>query len=91
MSKAEDLYRFRCSACHSLGEEEGLGPGLKGVTKKRNHAWLARWLKEPDRMLADKDPIAVGLYNKYNKVRMPNLKLSDTDIEALIKFMSEGI
>jgi protein SCO1 len=87
MSKAEDLYRFRCSACHSLGSKDGLGPGLQGVTKKRDKLWLARWLKEPDKMLAEKDPIAIDLYNRYNKILMPNLRLSDSDVEALIKFM----
>mgnify|MGYP000082195078 FL=1 len=38
-------------------------------------------------MLADKDPIAVDLYNRYNKIVMPNLKLSDSDVEALIDYM----
>ena len=88
-SKAEDIYRFRCSACHSLDEKDGLGPGLKGVTKKRDHVWLVKWLKEPDKMLAGKDPIAVNLFNQYNKLQMPNLKLSDSDIEAVIKYMAE--
>jgi protein SCO1 len=88
LSKAEDLYRFRCAACHSLGSEDGLGPGLSGVVKKRDRAWLKRWLIEPDKMLAEKDPIAISLYEKYNKVLMPNLKLSDADVEAIITFLA---
>jgi protein SCO1 len=87
MSKGEDLFRFRCSACHSLGNEDGLGPGLLGVTQRRDKAWLARWIKTPDKLLAEKDPIAIDLYNRYNKVRMPNLRLNDSDVEDLIKYM----
>jgi protein SCO1 len=87
LSKAEDVYRFRCSACHSMGSDSELGPGLAGVTLKRDRAWLQRWLKEPDKMLVEKDPVAVELYNRYNKIIMPNLRLSDSDIEALILFM----
>jgi protein SCO1/2 len=64
-----------------------LGPGLQGVSKVREKAWLTRWLKTPDKLLAEKDPIAVDLYNRYNKIVMPNLKLSDSDVEALIDYM----
>jgi protein SCO1 len=87
MSKGEDLFRFRCSACHSLGNEDGLGPGLLGVTQRRDKAWLARWIKTPDKLLAEKDPIAIELYNRYNKILMPNLRLNDSDVEALISYM----
>jgi len=57
------------------------------VTLRRDRAWLQRWLKEPDKMLAEKDPTAINLYNRYNKIIMPNLRLSDSDIEVLILFM----
>jgi len=87
ISKAEEVYRFRCSSCHSLGTDSGLGPGLYGVTMQRDRAWLKRWLKEPDKLLAEKDPIAIDLYNRYNKVLMPNLRLSDSDVEGLIDYL----
>lgn len=87
ISKAEDIFRFRCAACHSLGNQDGLGPGLLGVTQKRDKAWLARWIKTPDKLLAEKDPIAIELYNRYNKILMPNLRLSDSDVQALIDYL----
>ena len=90
MSKGEDIYRFRCASCHSLGKEDGLGPGLQGVTKMRENAWLSRWIKEPDKMLAEKDPIAIDLYNRYNKILMPNLRLNDADVKAVIDYIEEN-
>lgn len=90
ISKAEELFQFRCSSCHSLGSENGLGPGLSGVTQMRERAWLKRWLKEPDKMLAEKDPIAIDLYNRYNKILMPNLRLSDGDVEGLLLFLESA-
>lgn len=90
LSRGEDLYRSRCDSCHSLGTEDGLGPGLSGVTEQRDHAWLARWLKEPDQMLAEKDPIATQLFVKYNEIAMPNLRLSDADVDALITYMADS-
>ena len=58
ISLGEDIFRSRCDACHSLGNEDGLGPGLLNVTDRRDRAWLVRWIKAPDRLLAEKDPIA---------------------------------
>jgi protein SCO1/2 len=90
MSKGEDMFRAHCDSCHRMGNEDGLGPGLQDVTKVRDRAWLTRWLKNPDKLLAEKDPIAIELYNRYKKILMPNLKLSDADVEALIGYMEES-
>ncbi len=90
INKAEELFRYRCSSCHSLGTDSGLGPGWYGVTVQRDRNWLKRWIKEPDKMLAEKDPIAIDLYNRYNKVLMPNLRLSDGDAEALIDYLDSA-
>ncbi len=87
ISLGEDLFRSRCDSCHSLGNEDGLGPGLLNVTERRDRVWLARWLKTPDKLLAEKDPIALDLFNQYKKILMPNLRLSDADVEALINYM----
>jgi protein SCO1/2 len=53
----------------------------------RDRAWLTRWIKTPDKVLADNDPIAVDLYNRYKKIVMPNLRLSDREVEELITYM----
>ncbi len=91
MTQGEELFRVRCAACHALGQAgpaalaaQRLGPDLTGVTTRRERDWLKRWIKAPDRMLADKDPLALQLLAQYNQVAMPNLRLSDTEVEALI-------
>jgi protein SCO1/2 len=89
LGRGEDLFRFRCAACHSLGNENGLGPGLLGVTDRREKSWLTRWIKTPDKLLAKKDPIALSLFEQYNKVLMPNLRLSDSDVAAIIQYMED--
>ncbi|WP_420800854.1 hypothetical protein [Pseudomonas cavernae] len=62
---------------------------LTGVTRQRDPAWLARWLKEPDRMLGEQDPLAMALYAQYNQMAMPNLRLTDGDVAALIQYLTE--
>jgi len=91
IGKGEDLFRSRCDSCHSLGTTDGLGPGLQGVTQRRDRAWLIRWLKMPDRMLEEKDPVATELFNRYQKLSMPNLRLTDAEIEALINYMEADV
>ena len=81
------LFRTRCSACHTIGKGDAVGPDLLGVARERDRAWLARYIKTPEKLLAEKDPIATELFAKYKEVRMPNLRLGDGDVEALIKYL----
>ncbi|NRA02641.1 MAG: SCO family protein [Myxococcales bacterium] len=87
-SRGEYLYRSRCTSCHTIGAGDSLGPDLLGVTEQREHAWLMRWLKEPDKMLAEGDPIARDQFARYNELAMPNLRLDDADAAALIAYMA---
>jgi hypothetical protein len=48
-----------------------------------------RWLKVPDQMLAEGDPLAVALLAKYKDLPMPNLRLKDADVTALIEYMEQ--
>ena len=82
------LFQNRCAACHTVGKGDAVGPDLAGVTVRRDRDWLARYLKAPDRMLADKDPIAVSLNDKYKDVPMPNLRLNEDEISALLTFLN---
>ncbi len=94
ISQGETLFRTRCSTCHTIGKGQedlaaGLeGPDLLGVTRRRDRAWLERWIAEPDKMLEERDPIAMGLYAKYNNLPMPNMRLSKVDVEDLLGHIS---
>lgn len=59
------------------------------MTRQRDPAWLVRWLKEPDKMLAEKDLLAVLLYEQYNQLAMPNMRLGPTEVEALLGYLEE--
>lgn len=89
LTRGQNLFRTRCQACHTIGEGDKLGPDLRGVVGTRERAWLVRWLKEPDKMIAEKDPVALALMAKYRNLAMPNLSLNDVDAEALIDYMTQ--
>lgn len=94
-SNGEELFRTRCASCHSLGPQDGqgigmrsIGPDLIGVTRHRDPKWLNRWIREPDRLLAEKDPIALQLYEQFERIPMPNLRLDEQSAQSIIDFLS---
>jgi protein SCO1/2 len=94
MSSGEGLFRSRCATCHTIGDGRTgdtrlLGPDLQGVLQRRAVAWVGRWIQEPDRMLAEKDPQALALYAQYNQVLMPNMRLNRLEVDALLEFIAE--
>jgi protein SCO1 len=81
------LFESRCSACHSIGQGDKLGPDLVGVTAQRERAWLTRYIRFPDQVLAEGDPIATTLFKKYKDIRMPNLRLGSNEAADLLTYM----
>ena len=92
ISTGEQLYRTRCARCHTLTGHElkkALGPDLLGVTQRREMNWLLNWLKAPDQMIKDKDPIVMALYKQYNNLAMPNMRLNNQEALDLIAYIDE--
>ena len=90
VTEAAKLFMSRCSACHTVGGGDGkLGPDLAGVVERRPRAWLHRWIKEPDRMMAEKDPAVMAMMAKYRGLPMPNLKLTNADVAELIDYLGD--
>ena len=85
--KREYFFQSRCGACHTVGNGDGVGPDLAGVTTRRDRAWLTRYLAEPDRVRAEGDPIAMALFAKYKNVPMPNLRLSGIEVAGLLSYL----
>ena len=87
LDKGHYLFSSRCAACHTIGNGDKVGPDLIGVTNVRDRAWLARIIAEPDKLIAEKDPIATALYTKYKGIVMPRLGLPDEDVNTLIEYL----
>jgi len=62
IDKGQFLFQSRCEACHTIGAGDRLGPDLKGVTQRRDRNWLTRYVAQPEKMLAEGDPIATGRF-----------------------------
>jgi protein SCO1 len=88
LSQAETIFKDKCAACHT--GPSPVGGSLRGVTERRDKGWLARWLKDPPRVIADGDPTARALLARAKGVPMPELALSDADVAALIAWLERS-
>jgi mono/diheme cytochrome c family protein len=83
----EAIFQGQCAGCHTIGGGRLVGPDLKGITQQRDRAWLARFIAEPDQVLAEGDPIATALLQEFNDIAMPNLGLSPAQAAAVIAYL----
>jgi protein SCO1 len=85
--RGQYLFGRDCVACHSIGRGDQIGPDLLGITKTRDRKWLVRMIQAPEQLLDQKDPLAIALLKKYKDVRMPNLNVSDAEVEYLFRYI----
>ena len=87
--RGQSLFQSRgCTGCHSIGKGKRSGPDLAGVIQRRDLDWLRRWIKNPTPMF-ETDSIAKALLAEFNNTRMPNLRLKDDEVEALLQYIQQ--
>jgi cytochrome c551/c552 len=79
--------RNGCYACHGMGRVLA-GPDLAGVTERRDISWLRRWLKETNTML-ESDPQARAMLEQWRYIKMPQIKMSDRDVDAVLHYLAQ--
>ncbi len=83
----QQIFLDNCAACHTIGKGKLVGPDLAGVTSRRKESWLKRQIKDPERLIAEKDPIAMQLLKEADDVPMVSLELNDEQVVAVIAFL----
>lgn len=82
------FYNQNCAACHSIGGGALVGPDLKDVVKRRDHAWLERFLENPQAVVDSGDAYARDLVEKSGGLVMPAVKgLNDAMADALLDYI----
>jgi protein SCO1 len=85
--RGQYLFGRDCIACHTIGHGDGIGPDLLGVTRTRDRKWLVRIIQKPNELINEKDPLATALLKKYNNLPMPNIAVSDAELEFLFGYI----
>ncbi len=90
-AEGENLFKNNCAACHNYNDEILVGPGLKGITERRDLDWIVNWVHNPQKVIASGDKYANDLYNKFNKAAMtayPNF--SEDQILGILSYINEA-
>jgi hypothetical protein len=85
VANGKSIYDLKCQSCHKLTEDRVVGPGWKGVTQRREPAWIMNMITNVDVML-EQDPEAQKLLEQC-LVRMPNQNISKDDARHILEFM----
>lgn len=85
----EEIFQTKCSGCHTIGGGRLVGPDLQGVTELRDSDWLEDFIQNPEQLFAAGDPIALKLLEEYNNLKMPNLGLSEDEVEDVIEYLED--
>ena len=85
--EGQKIFVEKCTACHTIGKGKLVGPDLLGVTTRSEESWLKRQIKEPQTMIAEKDPVVMELLKESNNVPMVPLGLTDAEVEAVIAYL----
>lgn len=80
-------FEDNCGMCHAIGGPPGGAPDLNGVTARRDHAWLVRFILNPEQA-AKSDPTAAALVKQYDGMVMPTTDGATPEIvEALLHYI----
>lgn len=78
-TSGEAYFQSRgCGGCHMVSDARMVGPGLKGITERREYEWIMGMVLHPDSMTQN-DPIAKQLLQEYGT---PMVYMGTTQEEA---------
>ncbi len=86
-STGEQIFKSKCTACHTIGGGKLVGPDLKDVPQRRSAQWLTDFITDPQKMISAGDPDAAQLLKDFNGVMMPTLGLSTAEVEAVLSYL----
>ncbi len=79
-----------CKVCHNIDGPKLIGPTLKGVTERREEAWLIKFIQNSQALIDAGDPVAVKVWEENNKIPMPPNALNEEQIKDLLLYIEAG-
>ena len=84
------IFAEQCSGCHTIGGGPGAGPDLKDVAARRSRAWLLQIIRNPQRLVAAKDPAFMALRNEFAGMEMPAFPdVTNAEAGALLDYIAQ--
>jgi len=83
----QGVFQKFCSSCHTVGQGRLVGPDLINIHERRSEDWIIRFVKSSQTLVKQGDPQAVAIFNEFYKTIMPDLKLSNAEIQDVLGFI----
>lgn len=86
-ANGKTVFEAKCSACHNTTDVKKVGPGLAGVTQRRQAAWVLNMITNPQEM-TQKDPTAKKLLEEH-LTQMTFQDVSDEQAKEILEFFRQ--
>jgi cytochrome c551/c552 len=81
------IFTSRCASCHNVNKVI-VGPALAGVSERHSQDWIIQFVHSSQTVIKGGDKTATDLYDKFNKVPMPDHPdLSTDNIKSILAYI----
>lgn len=87
LEEGKVIFSSRCAGCHNVNKVLA-GPALAGVHERRSIDWIVKFVHSSQTLIKSGDKDAVALFEKFNKIPMPDHKdLSPDNIKSIVEYI----
>ncbi|ANE49703.1 c-type cytochrome [Flavisolibacter tropicus] len=87
VEEGKTIFSARCAACHNVNKIL-TGPALAGVNERHSIDWIISFVKSSQTMVKSGDKEAIALFEKFNKIQMPDHQdLTPDNIKNVVEYI----
>ncbi len=87
VEEGKTIFLSRCAACHNVNKVS-TGPALAGVDQRRSMEWITKFVHSSQALIKSGDKDAADLYEKFNRVPMPDHPdLTGDNIKSIVEYI----
>ncbi len=88
--EGKTIFMSRCAGCHNVNKIV-TGPALAGIDNRRPIEWIIKFVHSSQSVVKSGDPYAVSLFEKFNKIQMPDhADLTEDNIKSIVAYVKSA-
>lgn len=88
-SEGKTIFTARCAGCHNVNKQI-VGPALAGIDQRRSMDWIVQFVQSSQKLVKNGDKEAVALFDKFNKMPMPDhADLTADNVKSIVAYIKE--
>ncbi len=87
LEEGKTIFSARCASCHNVNKVL-TGTALGGVDQRRPIEWIVKFVQSSQSVVKSGDQYAVALFDKFNKIPMPDHQdLTADNIKSIVEYI----